>query len=210
MPVEVHAYLLHIYCGQTVRAIGAAHSVHASTISRQIRKCEMRRDEPLVDAGLEQLAQVYFPTPPLKEQTPMKTCDTLSDENISREARRILRRLCEHDTFLLVSAKMDKGAVFKEVVPGRQTRLAVTPREVAEAFALKDWIAGENVGAVSRYSITPAGRKALKRMLIADRAAKDSATTPFQDQHKEFGERLVKTYDGSGRKACVIIWPKAR
>ncbi len=201
MPAEVRAYVFHVYGGQPLRRIGAGIGMHASNVSRRIRKVENRRDEPMVDATLDYLAQVLFPLQQPKE-TPFMTAKTLpSDEKIAREARRILRRLCEHDTYLLVSEQMEKGAVFKEVVPGRQTRLAVTPREVVGAFALNDWIAGDSLGSVARYTITPAGRKALKRMLLEDQQRKDSASDPFQDQHRVFGERVVKSYDGTGRES---------
>ena len=91
--------------------------------------------------------------------------------------------------------------MFKETVPGRPTRIAVVDRSFARAFALKEWIAGEQLGKVSRYSITAMGRTALKRMIAEDRQCREeAATTPFQEQHMEFGERVVKMYDGSGRK----------
>ncbi len=113
----------------------------------------------------------------------------------------MLRRLCEHDTFLLISGRAEQAVVFKTVVSGKPTRLANFPREVAEAFALKEWIAGDSVGDVGKYHITTTGRAALKRMLAEERRSRDAVTTPFQEQHKVFGERIVKSHDGTGRES---------
>lgn len=132
----------------------------------------------------------------------MAKSESLSETEISRQARRILRRLCETDAYLLVSPQMEVAAVFKETVPGRPTRIAVVDRSFAQAFALKEWITGEQLGKIGRYNITATGRTALKRMIAEDRQAKDedAVNSPFQEQHKEFGERVVKIYDGSGRQ----------
>jgi len=121
----------------------------------------------------------------------------LSEEKINKEARRILRRLCESKAYLLVSRDMEKAAVFRETVPGRKTRTAVLERDVASAFALREWIEGQSRGRVAVYSITNVGRTALKRMLAEEQATRrkdDSArgvNDPFQDQHREFGERTI-------------------
>ena len=42
-----------------------------------------------------------------------------SDPRIDREARRILRRLCEKGAFLAVAPSMEKAVVLREVVPGK-------------------------------------------------------------------------------------------
>ena len=44
---------------------------------------------------------------------------TPSDPRIEREARRILRRLCEKGAFLAVAPSMEKAVVLREVVPGK-------------------------------------------------------------------------------------------
>ena len=124
------------------------------------------------------------------------------DEKVTREARRILRRLCESQAILVVSPDMEKAAVFRESVPGKRTRIAVVDRDVAQTFALKDWIAGKQRGKVGIYTITHAGRAALKRLLIEDRNSKLEDRTyaerpsSFQDQHREFGARLVREPGG--------------
>lgn len=128
---------------------------------------------------------------------------SFSQDNIEREARRILRRLCESNSFLLVSPDMEKAAVFRETVPGRKTRTAVMERDVASAFAMRDWIEGKKRGRVAIYSITSSGRNALKRMLAEDQAVRrtkrgePSPVDPFQDQHREYGERTIIDEDGA-------------
>ena len=74
---------------------------------------------------------------------------------IEREARRILRRLCEKGAFLAVAPKMEKAVVLREVVPGKQNRIAVVDRDVAHAFALQEWIACEQGGARSPATGSP-------------------------------------------------------
>ena len=97
---------------------------------------------------------------------------------------------------------MEVAAVFKESVSGKKTRIAVVDRSYAQAFALKEWISGKQMGKFSQYNITPIGRTALKRMIAEDQQTRtEAANSPFQEQHKEFGERVVKFHDGSGRKS---------
>ena len=126
-----------------------------------------------------------------------RKADDDTEEQIAREARRILRRLCESGAFLLVSPDLEKAAVFRETVPGRRTRTAVVEREVAQAFALKDWIEGRMRDKVGIYTITTAGRSALKRLLEEQQASKAmadgfaEAPNPFRAQHQEMGDRYV-------------------
>ena len=199
VPEHAKTYLTHVNMGVSIRELARIQGCHASTILRQVRKLETRRDDPLVDEALNDLSQnTHLETEP--ENTHMATAESLSEVDIARHARRILRRLCETGAYLLIAPQMEVAAVFKETVPGRPTRIAVVDRGFARAFALKEWIAGEQLGKLGRYSITATGRTALKRMIAEDRQSKDAVNTPFQEQHKEFGERVVKMYDGSGRQ----------
>lgn len=90
----------------------------------------------------------------------------LSDARLKQEAKRILQRLCEAGAVLAVATEMDKAVVVRETETG-STRTAIVDRNVAEAMALKNWIACAAPGRVSRYKITGAGRIALEQ-LIAD------------------------------------------
>ena len=201
VPAHAKTYLAHVVEGVSIRELARSQGCHASTILRQVRKFEFRRDDPLVDEALNVLSRNTHPeTEP--ENDLMATAESISEVDIARQARRILRRLCETGAYLLIAPQMEVAAVFKETVPGRPTRIAVVDRSFARAFALKEWIVGVQLGKLSRYSITPTGRVALKRMIAEDRQSKgeDAVGTPFQEQHKEFGERVVKVYDGSGRQ----------
>ncbi len=115
----------------------------------------------------------------------------IADEaTLQREGRRILRRLCEIGAVLVVAAEMEKAVVLKGTV-----RTAVVDRAVAQAFALKDWIAVQKSGRVTTYEITGAGRSALKRLLADEQAARTSgsvdAHNPFGEQHRDWGECTV-------------------
>jgi len=181
-------YLNHVSNGVPLRRIARDKGVHASTVMRQVRKLESRRDDPLMDEALDLLATVYFsaPTAPTKETAPMKTSPSIDDPLIQREARRILRRLCEKDAYLLVAPELDMAAVFRDLPDGTRRRIATVKRVTARAFVLFDWIVGEAVGVLTRYSITPVGRAALKRLLD-----KDTPENCFQNQHREYAERDI-------------------
>lgn len=205
LPENARLYLAHIEGGQAIRALARAEGCHASTVLRKVRAFELRRDCPLVDEALTGLARPASDTlhPPAnneRDNTPMtapiRTALTqLVDEAmINREARRILRRLCESGAILVVAADMDKAAVLKGHV-----RTATVERAVAQAFALKDWIEVKSNGRVTTYEITPAGRAALKRILDKDQspaAGFAEASAPFANQHRVWGERNMMEPDG--------------
>lgn len=110
---------------------------------------------------------------------------------ITREARRILRRLGEPGAFLALAPDLEKSVVMKAAPSGETLRIASVDRAVAEAFALNDWIACTTRGRVLTYTITPAGRAALRRLLEAQLAEKAASrtepATPFADQHRDIG-----------------------
>ena len=128
----------------------------------------------------------------------------IEEETIAREARRILRRLTEIGSVLAIAPDMDKAAVVRKLPDGRTLRTAVVERPVAQAFALKDWIACRKPGRIATYELTPAGRAALKRMIDEDdRQAAGTgfaeAATVFADQHRSWDERDVSEPDGPRR-----------
>ena len=120
----------------------------------------------------------------------------LTDEaTITREARRILRRLCEAGAVLVIAPDMDKAVVLRSLPDGRSTRTGVVERTVAQAFALKEWIVCRQSGRVSAYEISNIGRSALKRMLAEDQSVRGGGfaegMAPFADQHRTWGEKTV-------------------
>lgn len=209
LPDNARLYLRHIEEGLSIRAIARAEGCHPSTVLRKLRVCENSRDDPLIDEALTRLGELHLhqrgiarpqdclPPNSLHEGTslmsaPLRhTSSAVADAaTVDREARRILRRLCEVGAILVVAPEMDKAVVLKGTV-----RTAVVDRHVAQAFAVKDWIAMKSQGRVTTYEITGTGRTALKRLLAEEESRRvpgfAEAQTPFGDQHRIWGERAV-------------------
>jgi hypothetical protein len=204
VPAAARHYLRHTEAGLSIRAMARDEGCHASTILRQIRRVESRRDDPLVDEALARLGRCHAmparSAPDTDEETDTMTAHFTPDarlcdeETMNREARRILRRLAEPGALLAVAPAMDKAAVLRETEGGQTVRTAVLNRNVAQAFALREWIACSASGRVARYRITPTGRAALKRLLAEDTARRQGAAegdSPHAAQHRDWGERDV-------------------
>lgn len=211
VPEAPRRYLLHTEAGIAIRELARNSGCHASTVLRQVRRVEARRDDPLFDEALERLVVTFLPAndlPPaslgpkepdamvdMPRNLPKKKISPPDETTVEREARRILRRLSESGAVLALAKDLEKAAVLREMPDGRSTRTAVLDRAVAQAFALKDWIQRRGAaGRITTYEITTAGRAALKRFLAEDHAARDGfaeATSRFGEQHKEWGERAV-------------------
>ncbi|WP_147105584.1 DUF6456 domain-containing protein [Tateyamaria sp. syn59] len=209
-------YLAHTEAGLPIRELARKSGCHASTVLRQIRRYETRRDDPLVDAVLRKLGATVGRScssadhRPKKDDADMQTARALDHDTppetaaMTQDAVRILRRLCETGAVLAVAVDMQKAVVVRDGVSGTSTRTAVVDRKVAEAMALQDWIAAEQTGRITRYKITPAGRTALADMMgevEQEQPGFAEAATPFADQHRQWGERTVRdTETGQPRK----------
>ncbi len=201
VPVSVRRYLLHTEYGLPIRALARLSGCHASTVLRQVRKFENRRDDLLVDEALECLGRRRFRNLDRASKefaqmsAPIRNTPPCPDEaTLEREARRVLRRLCEPGATLAVAREMEKAVVVRELPGGRTTRTAVVAREIAQAMALKDWIQSKGErGRIMRYGITSAGRAALKRMLYAGKSGEGlcGGQAAFGEQHREWGEKAV-------------------
>ena len=209
LPENTRQYLRHTEDGLSIRAIAREEGCHASTVLRRIRAFEDRRDDPLIDSALASLGRLHSDTDTDLGNTemtaPIRHGKTrLADEaTVNREARRILRRLCEAGAILAVAPELEKAAVLKG-----DLRIAIVDRAVAQAFALNDWIAVEQPGRVTTYRITATGRAALKRLLEAgqDHAQAGFAEAPsvFAAQHREWGERKVMEPGAEGPRRLRI------
>lgn len=168
-------YLAHTEGGLSIRALARQAGCHASTVSRQVRAYEARRDDMLVDDALRKLGAQVQPTGATGskgKETRMTTsidCDKagappLTEARLHDEARRVLRRLCEPGAILAVAVGMDKAVVMRDT-PGGGSRTTVVNRDVSEAMALNGWINCDAPGRVSRYRITGAGRTVLAQLL---------------------------------------------
>lgn len=220
VPQAATHYLRHTEQGLSIREVARAEGCHASTILRRIRRFEQRRDDPLVDEALAHLGWVHFRTSDCKsgpeETAPLtahfapvdmpsrKVCD---EATVNREARRVLRRLAESGAVLAVATDMEKAVVLREMPDGGTNRTAVVERGVAHAFALKEWISCKSAGRVASYTITAAGRSALKRLLSEDTRSGvggfSEAPMPFGDQHREWGHKVVLEEDGAQKPRRV-------
>jgi hypothetical protein len=216
VPDGARLYLAHVVGGHSLRRLARSEGRNASTVLRQVRRVEGRRDEPLVDEVLTCLGQVIglAPLHPEREDpgdmtAAHRTAQTLTDETtIAREARRILRRLTEAGSALAIAPDMEKAAVIRTGAEGAPPqRSAVVDRKVAQAFALKDWIACRKPGRVALYEITAAGRAALKRMLEEDARAQGGlaeAASPWADQHRIWADRMIDDDDARGPRAVRV------
>ncbi|RKF15283.1 helix-turn-helix domain containing protein [Roseovarius spongiae] len=189
VPESALLYLLHTETGHSIRALARETGVHASTVLRRIRQFEIRRDDDLVDAALRGLGRRLDPAEPagspLKETRMTDAANDLSevtDRQLKQDGLRVLRRLCETGALLAVSAQMDKAVVVRDDETGAPTRTAVVERQIAEAMALKGWIACDAPGRISRYHITRAGRAAVGAML----AEAENRASGFADAQAVF------------------------
>ncbi len=209
LPEPVRHYLHHTSAGVSLRAIARAQGKAASTVMRQVRRFENRRDDPLWDEALAALARAFTsPSPddrkdPDPMSAPMRTARmAMEDATTAAEARRVLRRLAEPGAMLAIAPDMEKAAVLRTLPDGRSARTAVLDRSLAQTFVLRDWIACRKAGRIATYDITSAGRAALKRMLDEEARAGQGfaeAATPFADQHRVWGERAVAEAEGPRR-----------
>lgn len=205
VPNGVKLYLRHTGGGESLRTLARETGCHASTVLRQVRRFENQRDDPLLDEALDVLTSVIDQLP---DAAPSDACEKgknrmnvqlrparLPDEDtLNREARRILRRLSETGAVLALAVDMNKAVVLREGPDGPPTRTAVVPRDVAQAFAVKDWISCTKSGRINTYKITQAGRSALKRLLAEDAARRGKngeAGNAYGEQHRDWDERSV-------------------
>lgn len=174
VPAAAVHYLAHTETGTPIRALARSAGCHASTVLRQVRACESRRDDLLVDEALRRLGQQVTvgakstgsskeASMPSDRLAPEPDCDAaLSEARLIAEARPVLRDLSAAGAVLAVSLEMEKAVVVAGD-SGRGGRAVA--REIAEAMALKRWIACDRPGRIARYHITATGRSALGRML---------------------------------------------
>ena len=220
LPDRVRLYLSHTEEGMSIRALARAVGLNASTVLRQVRRFELRRDDPLMGEALSLLSHGIPPrSDPDRKDAPTMTAPIrapaarLTDEaTLMREGRRILRRLAEPGAVMAIAADMEKAVVMREFPDGRSARTGIVERDVAQAFALKDWIQCRKAGRVSTYRITQAGRMALKRMIDEEDRRRQSQEMPgmaeaqgaFAGQHRIWGERRVMDDGGQRRIRCNL------
>jgi len=205
VPAGACHYLAHTEGGQSIRTLARAAGVHASTVLRQVRRIEMRRDDPLVDMALTALAvAIYAPVSVSVPGSGPVSGDALPETpELARESCRVLRRLCETGAVLAVAEKMEKAVVVRDTgADGAGARTAVVARAIAQAMALQDWISCTAPARISRYRITAAGRAALAQML----AAAENRATPHHQSG--FGEAKADFVGAFGDGAAGVATTK--
>lgn len=180
VPDAARRYLVHTTAGLSIRALARESDCHPSTVLRQVRRFECRRDDPLIDAALRSLSSTVSVRNGSDErdnemmnieclETSPAQITGLTQRRIDQEAKRILRRLCEPGAVLAVAKGMETALVVRQIEDGEQLQTATVDGEIAQAMALKDWISSNDPQArVARYFITNAGRSALRRLTAED------------------------------------------
>ncbi|MHA6347051.1 DUF6456 domain-containing protein [Roseivivax sp. CAU 1761] len=171
MPDDARRYIAHVEGGASLRALARATGCHPSTVLRQVRKLEIRRDDPLVDAALRRLGGIRRGARPRQNGREramtgrnLNAAEAPDEATLAREGGAVLRRLCEAGAALAVAQDMEKAVVVRELACGETARTAVVDAALAQALALQSWIACDAPGRVSRYRITAKGRAALDRL----------------------------------------------
>jgi len=158
VPTEVQRYLDHTEGGCSIRQLARDLKCHPSTVLRQIRRVENRRDDPLIDCAICELAVAHF-----DEQTAPKYRQFNDALMLKSAALEVLARLCQSGAVLAVAEGMEKAVVVRE---GEATlsKFAVD-QGLAGNLALLGWIGCTRPGRLRRYHITPMGRTVYSRLL---------------------------------------------
>jgi len=169
VPVEIQNYVFHTEMGQPIRVLARSQSCHASTIMRQIRKVETRRDDPLVDRAIKALAEEG-------DQTQMPS---------DLEMMQALRRLSAPEALLAIAIGMEQGVILHNLSSGDPDHGSKLAADTAMTLALRGWITcGKTTGRVLRYRITPSGRTALRELTAAtENRARAMAEAPQAFDH---------------------------
>lgn len=220
VPDAVQQYIAHTGAGLTIRDLARLNSCHASTISRRIQRIEQQRDDPLVDAALRRMEAHFDPAEQgLSHRIKRELTDMIDNtgsgstsavrHTFEKEAFRVMRRLCETGSVLAIASDMDMAVVVREGADGSSTRTAVVAQEIAQDMAIQGWIETKGEGRVLRYTITGAGREAVKGFLDKFPTATDivpinaefaEASASFEAAPKPWGERTVHDDTGQARK----------
>ncbi len=208
---NMREYIDHVENGISLRKIAKRDGVHPSTVLRRIRKIETRRDDPLLDDILTRIGEQTQHNNCEKEacMNPRKQNLPLEGEiKYDKDMLRVLRRLCEQTAFMVMSVDLPKAVVMR----GRgkaQVRSAILARELGQKLLIKDWVERTGGGKLNRYEITNAGRAGFKRM-VAEMAKTHKSNgfaetpSPFQEQHREWGERTVSATNGERPKRIRV------
>ena len=206
VPEGVARYVAHVEAGRSIRSLAREAGCHASTILRQVRRTETRRDDLLVDLALKRLGRAQqaglhinrpggntmLMTQMTTTNTDLSNTELPDDAELKQTAPRILRRLNEQGACLAIAKDMDVAVVVRDSADGQTLKTAKLDRKLAEALALKEWISLASDGRIARYRINASGRIALKKFLAEEEAARVALGEngdPFSDQQRDWAKR---------------------
>jgi len=190
VPRGARLYLSHTAAGLSLRALARNTGCHASTVLRQVRQFENRRDDPLVDDALTRLDRVLRTPPPPQTKTErfemaQSTClaqDSAAPAWSTDDLLSVLRDLDRPGAQLVVAPDMPKAMILRDLGQGHSERLRVFDRSLAEMLALKAWITCCRAGRVRSYVLSADGLAALRgtadEPAVARRARYGAAETP--------------------------------
>ena len=189
---DLTVYYRHIEEGISIRALAREYGTHPSTIMRQVRRVEAKRDDPLCDQAIDGLVRDGEGPARMEGETPE------SKARFEKAARQVLMALNRPGSCLAVVPTLEMAAVVHEDDEGAEP-LSIK-RTTAERMAVLDWISATVKARVIRYQITAAGRAALRRMVAADesRHANPELMNPYGDQHRDMATG-TRTEDGRRR-----------
>jgi hypothetical protein len=206
VPKGVARYVAHVETGRSIRSLAREAGCHASTILRQVRRTETRRDDLLVDLALKRLGRAHkagqhfnrsggnnMLMTKVNDAQKENSDNALPDDGeLKRTAPHILRRLNEQGACLAIAKDMDIAVVVRDSADGQTLKTAKLDRKLAEALALKGWISLSSDGRIARYKINASGRIALKKLLAEEEAARvglGENGDPFSDQQRDWAKR---------------------
>ena len=219
VPESVQRYLTHAQAGLPIREVARRSGCHASTVLRQIRKIEVRRDDPLVDRALHALSSKFFRGTPsfcAKEATEMSDMTqtkglTHDAANMDQQTLRILRRLCEAGSVLAVAEGMETAVVVRETKDGAANKTASVSADFVSVLALNAWIECSAPGRISRYKITAAGRSKLAELSENHGAGNTNAmSNPNEALNIDDGRRRRVRYNIAESPVAALSRRKAK
>ncbi|NIZ60820.1 helix-turn-helix domain containing protein [Sedimentitalea sp. CY04] len=186
VPEEACRYLDHTETGRSIRQLARSVGCHPSTVSRQVRRVETRRDDPLVDGALQKLATRHYDSLPRGgDICVLFDRPDAEDTGFEQELTRVLRSLSFNGAVLAVADGMDKAVVVRET-GSEAPQKTIVDRRLAEALALRDWISCSGQGRICRYYITASGRSALSAIMAAAENRAQVIEGDFSDAQKPF------------------------
>ncbi|NBD28881.1 MAG: hypothetical protein GVY31_02440 [Alphaproteobacteria bacterium] len=170
VPEHVRQYLLHTVYGQSIRSLARRADCHASTIMRQVRKVEQRREDPLMDEALRVLAA--------------DGADGAAAVS-NLEQLQALRRLAEPSALLAVAQDMGRGVIVRDGAGTGPDLAEPLDLRVARALVVRGFLdPGTAGGRIMRYRISGAGRAALRDLIArSENRAREMAEAPTPFTH---------------------------